>query len=287
MLIPNNSLRKIAAVVVLYQPTNELLSVVNSYVFQVEKLYAVDNSDDVEHAIIEKLTSFKNIHYVSNKGNKGIAHALNVGARMALNDGFSLLLTMDQDTYLPEKYVLKLVRAFEFYPLNTVGIVSPHYERLEHSIDEEYQRILVTMTTGNILNLEVYKKSGPFLESFFIDHVDHEYCLRLAASGYLVVQVNSVKLMHRPGKPKHVFLFGIMDNFSEHSPQRFYYFCRNGYYVVSRYNKLFPGFTKMFIKQWIKEVVKILFQKEKLTRISFLIKSIRDYRNKVQGKLND
>lgn len=284
--LKNYEVHKIAGLVVLFQPTEEVISIIETYVYQVEKLYLVDNSDIINNAIVNRLCVNKHVEYIPNGGNKGIAHALNRGAELALKNGYSWLLTMDQDTPLPKNYVSDLLESLKEYTANSVGIICPRYTGIKAEISGQYQNILLTMTSGNLLRLETYSTIGPFLDSFFIDHVDHEYCLRLALKGYLVVQVNAITLPHKPGKRIRLNFLGRFMEFSSHSPERFYYFCRNGYYVVSKYHKYFPGFTKLFLRLWLFELGKIIFQESRLLRMKLLFKSLADFYKGAQGKLN-
>ena len=90
---------KIAAVVVLYHPEAEpLSSLVAALMEQVGLVYLVDNSTSLS-VDAEKLSKQSGrLRYLPNHANLGIATALNIAARRALQDGCELLLTMDQDS---------------------------------------------------------------------------------------------------------------------------------------------------------------------------------------------
>jgi rhamnosyltransferase len=273
----------LAGTVVLYNPSDSVFDTILSYIDQVAKLYIVDNSDHHNGSLTQKLKQLDKVIYVNNHGNKGIAAALNVGAELALKSGFDFLLTMDQDTDLSANYVSNLMTAFIENDARKIGIIAPPYLKRSKNETRRLQDILFTMTSGNILNLKAYEKVGPFLNELFIDHVDHEYCLRLNQQGFRVVQVNDVEIIHRPGTLTSIFKGRI--SFSSHSPQRLYYFCRNGFYVSRLYGKDFPVFKRTYRNLLIKEIAKIAFEDAKFKRLTMVIKGYIDYRNHKLGKL--
>ena len=92
---------KLAGLVVFYNPNSRYLDNVEKYIAAVDKLYIVDNSEDDFRGIYSSLVQRYSgkIAVIENRGNSGIARALNLGAKNALRDGFQFLLTMDQDSF--------------------------------------------------------------------------------------------------------------------------------------------------------------------------------------------
>lgn len=81
-------MKRYAGVVVLYQPDDEVVSHVKTYINAIECLYVIDNSTNYNEYVIEKLNEIPKCKYVSLDGNKGLAVALNIGCNMAKEDGF-------------------------------------------------------------------------------------------------------------------------------------------------------------------------------------------------------
>ncbi len=273
----------IAGVVILYNPENHVYSEILSYVNQVSRLYIIDNSTQHNASLVNQVLQISHVNYINNASNIGIAAALNIGANSAITDGFDFLLTMDQDTSLPGNYVATLVDGIRRQNSNEIGIIAPRYTPTSRGQDE-FENVLVTMTSGNLLNLSVYKKVGPFLTELFIDHVDHEYCLRINREGFRVVQANNLYLPHRPGKLVGV-RFIRKKLFSSHSPARLYYFCRNGFFVSNLYRSSFPEFRLSFIKLMAKEIVKIVFEDDRMLRLKMLRKAFLDFKAEKLGPL--
>lgn len=267
----------VAAVVVLYNPPDHVFDEISSYIGQVSKVFVIDNSVQYNESLIQRLESLDKIVYLNNGGNLGIAAALNTGARLAMAEGFDYLLTMDQDTSLSPSFVQQLMTGLQINGLQKVGIMAPRYNDSPSRKAEKYQKVLFTMTSGNLLNLKVFKEVGPFLGELFIDHVDHEFGLRLNTRGYWVLQENSLQITHRPGSIYSTKLFFKTISFSSHSPLRLYYFCRNGVYVSKLYWNKVPSFPMFFLKLLAKEATKLLlFEKNKLVRTRMLIRGLTD-----------
>ncbi len=78
-------IKNIDAVVVLYHPEESIIENIKTYQ-QVRTIYAIDNSEEYNDNLLKKLKQFENLIYINNKGNQGIAHALNVGAKLAIEN---------------------------------------------------------------------------------------------------------------------------------------------------------------------------------------------------------
>ncbi len=271
----------ISAVIVLYNPNNKLTDNIYSYLEQVDKLYAVDNSEYKDNVLIEELKQNKKIKYIDNKGNRGIAHALNVGANEAIKDGYDFLLTMDQDSKTSENMIFLMLECIQNFNLLEVGIISPfHASKFNAtSNDKGCVKKNMVMTSGNLLSLEAYKKSGPFLEELFLDYVDNEYCLRLQRNGYKVIEVSEAILHHNLGElSKHTLLGKNMYCYN-YPPIRYYYRTRN----VIAVNKKYEYFDKLYFKELLKDIIKIFFyEKNKIKKVQHIYFGIVDA---IKGKM--
>ena len=286
-------MERIAAVVVFFNPSSEALRNVISCARQVAKVIVVDNSERPDSSFLRPILEIDNVEYLHNGWNKGIANALNVGAAEARKLDYKWLLTMDQDTQLPDDYVASLMACKANIPGKNVGIIAPTYAgskmlRLpeadqDQSVDKAIP-LLFTMTSANLLNLDAYQEAGEFLEELFIDHVDHEYGMRLNSIGYKVYEFPDVVLRHKPGLGKKI---GKKLNYTSHSPIRLYYFCRNGFRVSTLYRRQFPVFKSFFQNLLIREMIKIiLFEDRKVQRFRMMIRGYKDFRQNKFGPYN-
>jgi len=242
-------MQKIAAGIVLYNPNDKerLDKCVKSILSQVDKLYIYDNST-------EKLDySFPDsVCYKTDGINHGIATALNEIMRMADFDGYKWLITMDQDSIMPDDIVQNYSDAIE-NENDDLAIVCPQVidkRRKYMEVDslEGSKYIDECITSASCTSIEIWKKIGGFDEWLFIDLVDNEFCKRLVVSGYKILRLNYFVLDQEFGsiEPKGKFLqhfwislSKIVNNeniaklsYRKHvNPMRVYYTCRNIIYV--------------------------------------------------------
>lgn len=266
--------KDVAGTVVLYNSSIETLNNIKTYITQIEKLYVVDNSTHCNDELIAALKSFDNVQYHSLSGNKGIATALNWAATQAVIDNYTVLLTMDDDTRTPSSMVKQMI-GFWNQCLEPIGILSGvHHTKSDKA---HCRKLLYTLTSGNLLNLQAYQQIGTFRDDFFIDHVDHEYGLRLNQNGYAVIELPSIRLEHQLGYTQQLKVGSyIVGTFGSHSPIRLYYFARNGVYVARRYFKKQPLFAWTVLEELGKRWVKAMFlQDNRKERITMLIMGIK------------
>ncbi len=278
---------RIAAVVVLYNPGDEAFCNIASYLEQVEVLYAVDNSESPSPRTVVAIGVSSKVCYLPNNSNLGVAKALNIGAKKAVEAGFDLLLTMDQDSRAAPDMVECLLECLAGQDMARVGIISPfHLTAACRSPRSQggCREVMTPMTSGNLLNLQVYLDAGPFRDDLFIDFVDNEYCLRLRRQGYSVLRADQAVLYHSVGDTRRYGPF-IATN---HSPLRRYYKTRNRFLVIRLYRRDFPGHCLFDRVRLAKEIVSIiLFEREKVAKLRMMWRGYLDYRRGCFGKYKE
>lgn len=272
---------RICCVVVLYNPDKNVLTNISSYLRPIDKLYVVDNSEHKNDLLIKDLKENKKIKYIDNGGNKGIAHALNVGADEAIKDGYDLLLTMDQDSKASEDMITLMLECINNLNKIEIGIISPFHASKFHATSQESGCVekKMVMTSGNLLSLNAYKKTGPFLEELFLDYVDNEYCLRLQKNGYVVVQASEAILHHNLGELSMHTLLGKNIYCYNYPPIRYYYRTRN----VIATNRAYEYIDYLYFKELLKDIIKImLYEKNKMKKFQHIYFGIVDA---IKGKM--
>ena len=289
---------KVAAIIISYNPDNNLLDSINLLINQVEKIIIVDNGSESQKKkninLIKDIDN-KKIEVIFNEENLGIATALNIGVKEALNQGYNWILTMDQDSKASSNMVEKM---FEVYSTideserKDILSIFPNFvdERIQ-SIEENsnmnsYEYVDADITSGNLLRAEVFDKVGFFDDSLFIDLVDTDFCMRLNEENIKMIKVRDAILYHSLGESQTVkSIFGKF-NTSNHSALRRYYMTRNRFYTWEKYKDL-NSFTlnrdkKLFKKEFIKI---ILGEKDKINKIKMVFKGYKDYKKGIRGKL--
>ena len=108
---------KIAGTVVWYNPNDENIENIKTYIDYVERLYIIDNSKKNNKKLSEKLNN-KKIEYIYNNGkNLGISSALNLACKKAKKEDFSWILTMDQDSSFDSENIKEYFKRLEYYDL--------------------------------------------------------------------------------------------------------------------------------------------------------------------------
>lgn len=272
-------MKNLAATVILYNPQPSVIENIKSYITQVDILIAVDNSErKIADDILEFFES-NDVIYIRNGKNLGIAAALNQAANLAIKEGFDFLLTMDQDSSATEKMIEAL---FKYVKENKdAGVISPvHLNKFGTTKieDEEIVPRLCVKTSGNILNLKIFKKIGPFWEDLFIDYVDIEYCMRLNNSGYKVLEISKAELEHNEADIIKKKFFNKIVYPYNHSPIRYYYKTRNRLYLRKKYKNIFPEYFDYEIKLFINNLIKtVIYEDKKLMKLKMTALGLWDY----------
>jgi rhamnosyltransferase len=279
---------KIAGVVILYHPDKHFRENIDSYIENIDVLFAIDNTEIPSSHVKEQLANDK-IIYMPYNDNLGVAKALNDAASLAIHRGYDFLLTMDQDSKALPGMIPDMLACLAEEAIEIIGVISPQHimsHLKEAAIPAKtYKATLTTMTSGNLLNLTAFRKTGPFTEKLFIDAVDLDYCLRLHQKGFQVIESYNAKLIHQLGKVTSHNLLGREVYASHHPAVRRYYIARNYLYVIRKYKAQYPAFCRTLILTiLLSPPLILLFEKDKLKKIKMMLLGILDYRKGVYGK---
>jgi rhamnosyltransferase len=297
---------KVCAVMVTYNPDSSLEQNIRALLPQVDRLIVVDNGSELPiRSQIEAISSACQFEVIWNKENLGLATGLNIGIRNALASGdYTWIATFDQDSRVVPGFRDAMLNAYLSCPYQAlVGIIGPHHVLFPDELAERqlhgkftplFREIPVVMQSGIFLSTKILRKAGLFDDSFFIDYVDIEFCLRLRKSGYKVIEATNAVLAHRLGDPSRHTIFGKTTTVFSHSPLRRYYASRNRVRMYPRY--LLSDFPWICHDawSWFKEVVKlVLFEEDRKRKLSFIARGVWDamrgrsgmYTNETSGRV--
>jgi rhamnosyltransferase len=279
---------RIAAVTIFYNPSEDVVENINSYVGLVDILYLVDNSPN-ETPFLKSLSSEKT-RYFHDGQNDGIAKRLNEAASMAKSVGFNFLLTMDQDSSFENAMLNNYLSCFNKNLLKTTtavfGIENDKRLLVPGECKEKEEQILIT--SGSILNLDIHTRLNGFDENLFIDYVDTEYCLRAMQAGFNTTKFPNILLNHTIGTHRSFYSLKSLKrtNRSLHSPVRVYYMWRNYLYISKKYKTFFPDYFKRFKKNLMQSLKNnFLYNRERIQVMVFLIKGLKDFRKGKMGRM--
>jgi GT2 family glycosyltransferase len=220
----------------------------------------------------------------------------------AEEDGYSWVLTMDQDSVLPDGMVEDFIK---YTGTNeNVGIICPQvidkrraYMQVDKS--EEIKYLDMCITSASCTSISAWKVVGKFDEWLFIDLVDNEFCKRLIASGYKILQVNKWVLDQEFGKiipkskRKQRFWIEVSRIFHNENiaklsykkyvnPLRVYYTNRNIIYVNKKLRKYgmvaYENYNcKEYIGFWVCfNIPSILRAQSKIEVVKAIIRGVKD-----------
>lgn len=283
----------ICAVVVTYHPEPDLPVRLTTLTKQVGAAVIIDNhSNDKAVAMLREISKQPDVHVVFNNENLGIASALNEGVMWAKERGYQWVLAMDQDTTPLDTLVEGLVAVYKDCSFRErIGMIGSNY------IDPNTGRIFkqakqpgllwkkegIVITSGSIMPVQAFEEIGPYRDDFFIDQVDHEYCLRLQRYGYEVLLSLNMGMFHPPGKVEiHRFLWKQYKT-TNHKAFRRYYMMRNKTVVKREYT---AKWRYILWRDARKEAFRILlFEDHKFLKIGAIVLGIMDGLRGKMGKL--
>lgn len=243
--------KNIAVVTVLFNPATDTADNIKTYLPFFSRVYLIDNSSKNNLELLNALDDYK-ISYRFDGNNEGLSKRLNEVADIARVEGFSYLLTMDQDSSFDEKMLtdyLECIESFAYRKTVAMYGVEPDKRLLQKgNCNAIYRQMLIT--SGSLINLEIHSILKGFDENLFIDFVDTEYCLRAIKNGFDTIKFRNILMNHAIGINK---VFHSLKTFQKtsrslHTPQRVYYMFRNYLYTRKLYKmsneEVFRGITK-------------------------------------------
>lgn len=283
----------VSVVVVTFHPDSEVLINLTAVRPEVEHLIVVDNGSTAQElAPLRVASQSMNFELIENGENLGIASALNIGIRRAMQLNAFYIFLFDQDSRVTDGFVATMIATFRGSRWGAeLGILVPQYTDIRHGTPLFSNRVRhgleAAMTSGSLLRAETFTRCGYFVDDLFIDGVDYEFSLRLRKIGYVIDECSEAMLLHSPGEPRHHKLFGVFRyKTANYSPVRRYYQERNKVWITKRYGLRFPVFCfKLFLFS-SKDFVKILVAEEdKLIKARYFLRGVLDGIRGRLGKL--
>jgi rhamnosyltransferase len=281
--------RTICAVIVTYFPDLDFFKRLETVVAQVPQAVIVDNGSSASCVeLLDRIANRFSIHLVLNPLNQGLASGLNAGVRWAASQGFQWALTLDQDTTVAPDMVETLAALVNCYPSpGRLAVVGSNFrdkvngaifrEPVSTAIGFPGRAMASVLTSGSLISVPVFQSLGGFRDDFFIDCIDHEYCLRARSRGYHVVLTSKPVMEHGIGHLTAHRLLWRKVNTSNHSPLRRYFTFRNMVIVTREYFLKEPGWIVYALWGLAKSLILIfLFETDRITKLKFILRGCLD-----------
>lgn len=270
---------RIGGCVVLFNPADDVVDNIKTYLPFLGELVIVDNSTD-SSPVVSEIASMSCVRYLSMGGNMGIAAALNAGCRTLIEDGFDVVLTMDQDSKFPIDDVTQILSKVEDL-LGEYALVGLNFNTTDTTYIDEITEAKYWLTSGNFLSLYAYEKVGGFNSALFIDYVDIEFGHRLKNAGLKLCYLNNYSLTHEIGSPIEIKLPGHTFYAMNHSAIRYYYRYRNSRYLYGT-DKAF--YRDKYYRELLVNIPKmLLFEPDKAAKLKMIRRGLADGRRGLLG----
>ena len=217
------------SVVPTYRPSQNLLPLVENLRRHGPVIVSDDSSPCTVDPLLNELNEWDGVSVIRHAHNAGIARGLNDGLISALNRNATWLLTIDQDTELPDDHIPQFWAWLkDSEPLSSnVGVVGAAQVREGQGFirypSVDVRGLATTpevIQTGSAWKVHALQEIGGFDERFGIDGVDAAACVRLREAGYLVVVASGLSLRHSIGSARTFHVLGRDIMVTGHSPER-------------------------------------------------------------------
>ena len=283
-----NSNVRVGAVLVTYQPEDDVIENIARLKSQVQELVVVDNgSSEIFWKRLSESQPQIEFNRVKNPKNLGIATAFNIGARMLLDLGCDFILTFDQDSRLPAGYISAMLEGFTeaqnifgqvgifatFWTDENSGMLFPNHFKPE----SDYVITESTISSGNLIPAATFKKIGFFRDDFFIDAVDTEYHLRASDAGLPLVLSRKIVLPHRLGHQRLVRFLGFKVPLTSHNHVRRYYIARNRVHTYKLFALRHHAWFRLELRMFLGDFLTMIFyEPDRIRKLKYTIKGIVD-----------
>lgn len=280
---------KVVAVIVTYNPdVAHFIERLQFICEQVATVIVVDNSSDSSWFNVNEFTSDV-VKVIPLNGNKGIAHAQNVGIFEAYKLDPEYIVTFDQDSLVSDDFIKNMINEYlvscEILGKEKIACIGPSvinerdgnlYTKCfkgAKQINENIYSVRSIISSGTLFDAKVFSYVGLMCSPWFIDSIDIEWCYRARTYGLHVLMTKNVSMSHNLGTNDHPVAFGKKINVG--APIRLYYMYRN--WIFSLRLPYFPIKYKLKLLAFMP--VKILIfsmMNSGRERFNFILKGIAD-----------
>ena len=234
------------AIVVTYHPDESARHHLQQLFLQFPLVVIVDNgsTSDFQQFLTDLSSTSTNVLVHLNDENIGLAAALNIGVELGLSNDATLIHTFDQDSIVDPAYAESMQRIYNECGDQKVIVGcnywNAHKKRPLVTADKlapsrKWINAKTVITSGMTLSAEIYRNIGPFDNSYFIDSIDHEYCLRAKKQGVSIRLNVELLITQTIGISDHENTNRFRRFSYQHSTIRIYYKSRNALLTIKKY----------------------------------------------------
>lgn len=272
------------AVVITYRPNDDVERNMQVLRCQVTQVIVVDNTPRADIPfVLNAIEEIDGCIVLRQGRNLGIAAALNVGIRYAIERGYEWIATFDQDSQICEGYFEAMLDCYRrsLTPAS-IGMLYPKYKDIRSGVvlplpADSTGEVTACLTSGAMMQSEIFIKHGGMEERFYIDYVDYEYCLRLRLAGLQIQECLGAVLLHSLGNITTGKILWKRVLTANHSARRRYYITRNRLVLILRYLTKFPNWSYRESKAIVMDTIRVfLLETDKSKKLLYTCKGIFD-----------
>jgi rhamnosyltransferase len=277
-------LNRACGIVVTFNPEPNVEGNLRQLFSQLEWLVVVDNGSRPETLTPIREASIQLGFTLIEVGqNRGIAAALNLGVKWALNREAEWVALFDQDSTAEGGLIDAMLNSYQRAADRRIAIVSAKH--LMRDTKTWMKPVfaadggpLVAITSGSLMPMFLFDECGLFEEDLIIDRVDEEYCLRVRTLGYTITLCEEGVLWVTLGSPRPFKVFGrTLFSATNYSPGRRYYNTRNRLIIVKRYWRLYPRWCYLCLRGFVKEaLIVVIAEQQRILKLKRIVLGIHD-----------
>lgn len=266
---------------VAFNPGQTLEHLCSAMVAAGSRVLVVDNASESGRDVLEHCSA-AGADVVTTRENIGVSGALTIGLEHARSSEW--MLTFDQDSVIDAAFLDALL-ATSVSVDPQIAMIGPHVidaasgDLLQGRAESvaPYDAPLI-ITSGALCRTAALDDVGGFREDLFIDHVDHDICLRLRGQGWRIAIEPAAVMRHSIGRMKTHKVAGVGVRNSHHSADRQYYKYRNYLLLVRRGTARHDGrWALRTLLALIWGPIKIVaFEDERLAKLKAIVAGVRD-----------
>jgi rhamnosyltransferase len=205
----------VSVVIPTFRPPTEVITTVSELSRAGFHILISDDASPVTFdPIFAELSRLPNVTVIRHAHNAGIARGLNDGLRWVTTPW---LLTLDQDSRIPNDYISRAVNFLMSQPPNTTNIGACGAEIIQDRSGpityptKQTNGMITTeelIQSGTLWNVEALTNTGGFNEKLAMDAVDAASCLALRQHKYVIAVIPGLEFGHHLGNATRVTFMG-------------------------------------------------------------------------------
>ena len=272
---------EVQVAVVAFNPDEALQPLCAALIAAGCQVLVVDNASESGLDVLERCRS-AGADVVRPEQNLGVSGALAIALEHAR--GSTWLLTFDQDSVI-EPAFLSTLFATSAGGDPAVAMIGPHVvdaasgDLLQgHAGSTHPYDARLIITSGALCRISALDEVGGFCEDLFIDHVDHDICLRLRGRGWRIAIEPAAVMRHSIGQMQTHVVAGVGIRNSHHGADRQYYKYRNFVLLIGRgtaRHDLRWTFRTLLALAWA-PLKLVVFEDNRTAKLTAIAAGIRD-----------